>query len=118
MGGKSIAPQAITAVFQAFLQAQADLDEARTAVTAKQQVRDAALAAATAMIPSLRKYLAGTYGDSSTTYTDFGFTTPKEPVKTVQVKANAATKATATRKAHKAAETATAPVTAPVTKGS
>ena len=70
------------------------------------------------MIPSLRKYLAGTYGDSSTTYTDFGFTTPKEPVKTVQVKANAATKATATRKAHKAAETATAPVTAPVTKGS
>ncbi len=112
MGGKSLTPQAIAAVFQAYLQAQADLDEARTAVTAKQQARDTALAAAVAMIPPLKKYLAGTYGEESTTFTDFGFEAPKTPVKSAKVKAAAAEKATTTRKAHDAA--VKAPVPAPV----
>jgi hypothetical protein len=113
MGGKNVTPAALTAVFQAFLKAQADLETARTVVTAKQQARDAALAEAVAALPPLRKYLAGTFGEASTTYTDFGFTAPKAPVKTVQVKAAAATKATTTRKAHKAA--LTAPVPPPAT---
>ena len=116
MGGKSITPQAIAAVFQAYLQAQADLDSARTAVTAKKQARDAARAAAVAMIPPLRKYLAGTFGEASTTYTDFGFATPKKAAKTVQVKAVAAAKATTTRKAHKAAATAPVPAAPPPVK--
>ena len=113
MGGKNVTPQALTAVFEAYLKAQADLDDARTAITAKQQARDAALAAAVAALPPLRKYLAGTYGEESTTYASFGFTAPKTPVKTVQVKAAAATKATTTRKAHKAA--LDAPVPPPAT---
>ena len=116
MGGKSILPAAISAVFQAYLQSQADLDDARTAITAKQQARDTALAAAVAMLPELRKYLAGTYGEASTTYADFGFTAPKVPVKSAQVKAVAAEKATATRKAHTAAAKAPAPAPATTPK--
>ena len=116
MGGKNVTPAALTAIFQGFMKAQADLEAARTVVTAKQQARDAALAEAVAALPPLRKYLAGTYGEESTTYTDFGFTAPKTPVKTVQVKAAAATKATTTRKAHQAALTAPVPPAVPAPK--
>jgi hypothetical protein len=103
LGGKSLTPQAIAAAYQAYLQAQKDLDDARAVVAAKKAARDAALAGATAMTSPLRKYLAATYGEESPTYTAFGLPVTKKAAKTVQVKAAAATKASATRKSHKAA---------------
>ena len=123
LGGKSVTPQALAALFQAYLQTQQDLETARTAVTAKKQARDAALAAATAALPGLKQYLAATYGEQSTTYAAFGLPVAKVAVKTAEQKAEAATKAKATRAAHKAAQQATpappppaAPATTPVTK--
>jgi hypothetical protein len=77
-----------------------------------------------AVLPSLEKYVSGTYGVESTAFTTFGFTAPKKPVKPVRVRAVAATKATQTRKAHAAALKALVvespapvvqPVAAPVT---
>ena len=84
-----------------------DLEAARTTVTAKKQARDAALAAVQAVQPDLQKYLAATYGEQSTTYAAFGLPVTKKPVKTAEEKAEAAAKAKATRKAHKAAATST-----------
>jgi hypothetical protein len=103
LGGKSLTPQAIAAAYQAYLQAQKDLDDARTVVAAKKAARDAALAGAEAMTPPLRKYLAATYGEESPTYKAFGLPVPKKPVKSVHVRADAATKASVTRKRHEAA---------------
>lgn len=101
--GKPYTPQALAAVFQAYLQSQADLEAARVNVTAKKQARDAARAEAVALLPSLRSYVAATYGEDSPVFTSFGFTPHKAAQKSTHVKAAAATKATATRKAHEAA---------------
>jgi len=76
--------------------------------------RDTALAAARAVVPSLRSYVALTYGEESTTFTKFGFTRHKAPQKSALVKATAVAKATTTRKAHQAA--LHAPVPVPVTQ--
>ncbi|HEY8088149.1 MAG TPA: hypothetical protein VIF09_09895 [Polyangiaceae bacterium] len=113
LGGKSLTPQALAAVFQAYLQAEKDLLDARTTVTARQQARDAALGAALALMPDLRKYLSATYGEQSTTYAAFGLPVTQKPVKSAQTKAESAAKATATRKSHKAALTAPAAPPAP-----
>jgi hypothetical protein len=103
LGGKSLTPQAIAALFQAVLQAQQDLEAARTAVSAKKQARDAALQAALAILPDFRKYLAATYGEESTTYAAFGLPVTKQATRTAQEVAEAVAKAKATRKAHEAA---------------
>ncbi|HEY6463524.1 MAG TPA: hypothetical protein VIY73_25325 [Polyangiaceae bacterium] len=98
--GKSLTPQALSALFTAVLQAQKDLEDARANVTAKQQARDAALADVTAILPDFRKYLAVLFGEDSTAYAAFGLPTPKAAVRTAQNKADAVAKAKATRKAH------------------
>jgi hypothetical protein len=109
LGGKSLTPQALAAVYQAYLQAQADLDAARGVVTAKKQARDAALKTALATTPGLRKFLAATFGEESPTYVAFGLPVPKKPVKSAKVKADAVQKGTSTRARHKAALETTAP---------
>jgi|HubBroStandDraft_4_1064222.scaffolds.fasta_scaffold595392_1 hypothetical protein len=123
LGGKSITPPALSALFQAYLQAEQDLEAARTVVTTKMQARDAALTAATAAIPGLRSYLAATYGEQSATYAAFALPVDKAATRTAAEKAASAAKAKATRAAHKAAlakpaaEPAPAmPAAAPVTK--
>ena len=116
LGGKSITPRICPPLFSAALQAESDLEAARLGVVAKKQARDAALSAALAAVTPLQKYLAGTYGEESTTYAAFGLPVAKTPVKSAEVKAAAAAKATATRKAHKAAlasATPSTPATAP-----
>ena len=116
LGGKSLTPQALSALFQAYLQAESDLQAARNIVTAKTQARNAALAAVQAVQPDLQKYLSATYGEQSTTYAAFGLPVAKKPVVSVQVKAEAAAKAKATRKAHEAAATSTPAPSAPTSK--
>jgi len=113
LAGRSITPQALSAIFQAYLLAEHDLEDARTVVTAKKQARDAALAAVNETLPGLHKYLVATYGEESTTFASFGLPVTQKTVKTAETKAAAAAKAKATRAAHKAA--ATIPATAPAT---
>jgi hypothetical protein len=113
LGGKSFTPQALSALFQAYLQAEHDLEGARTVVTAKQQTRDAALAAVNEVLPGLHKYLVATYGEESTTFASFGLPVAKTVAKTAEVKAAAAAKAKATRAAHKAAAATAAPAPVP-----
>jgi hypothetical protein len=112
LGGKSITPQALAAVFEAYLQTEQDLEAARTVVTAKQQARDAALAAVNATLPNLHKYLAATYGEESATFTSFGLPATKKATKTVEVKAAAVQKSKATRASHKPPSGTTPPTPA------
>jgi hypothetical protein len=109
LGGKSLTPQALSALFQTYLQTEADLQSARAVVTAKQQARDAALAAVNDVLPPFHKYLAATYGEESTTFTSFGLPATKKPAKTAEVKAAAVQKSKATRASHKAAPVTTTP---------
>lgn len=101
IGGKSVTPQALSALFTAALQAQQDLDAANNVVTAKKQARNAARNAAVAMVVPLHRYLVGSYGADSPILEEFGFTaaTPKQP--TTEVKAQAVTKRRTTRAAKK-----------------
>jgi hypothetical protein len=113
LASKSITPQALASLFQAYIQAEKDLDVARTTVTDKEKVRDAALTAVDAVMPDFRKYLSATYGEQSTTYAAFGLPVTKKPVKMAAQKAEAAAKAKATRAQHKAALAAPAAPPAP-----
>lgn len=103
LGGVSTTQAALSAIFQAAIQAQTDLDDARAVVAAKVQAHKAALAAAAAAEVLLRRYAEATYGPTSTVLEDFGFTPAKPAEKSAAVKAESAAKATATRKAKKAA---------------
>ena len=113
LAGKSVTPQALSALFQAYLTAEQDLEAARSVVTTKMQARDAALAAATAVLPGLRSYLSATYGEESATYAAFALPVHQPTVKTAAEKAESAAKAKATRAAHKAALAKPAPEAAP-----
>jgi len=113
LGGKSLTPQALSAIFNAYLQAQADLDAARLVVMAKEQARDAALAAAEAMVPPLRSWAEASFGHASPILPDFGFKMLVATTRTAASKAASAAKAKATRAAHKAALAAAAPAPAP-----
>jgi hypothetical protein len=103
LAGKSLTPQALSAIFQAYLQAEKNLDAARQQVTAMMQARDAALAAADAAVPDLRKQMASAFGEQSTTYAAFGFPVTQKAELTADQKAARAAKAKATRAAHEAA---------------
>jgi hypothetical protein len=103
LGSASTTPQALLAVFQAALQAQADLDAAHTALHAKAQAYADAIAKANVSLDLLRRYAEATFGPTSPTLEDFGFTPEKPAVKSAAVKAASASKGTATRKAKKAA---------------
>jgi hypothetical protein len=112
LGGKSLTPQALSALFQTYLQTEADLEAARTTVTARQQARDTALAAVDGVLPQFHKYLVATYGEESTTFASFGLPVSKSVAKSAEVKAAAAAKAKATRASHKAAPVTTTPAPA------
>ncbi len=103
LGGQSVTAAALNAVFQAALQAQTDLDAARAAVSVKLAAHKAALAAASATAALLHKWAEATFGPASPVLEDFGFTPAAPADKPVAVKAKAAAKSTATRKAKKAA---------------
>jgi len=118
MGGKSLTPQAIAAVFQAALQALADLDAARSVVDTKLQAKNAAVAAADAMLALIQKYLGLTYANETAVYSAFGLEPPKAPEMTAATKAAAAAKGRATRARKKAAAQAAAASPAPETSPS
>lgn len=101
VGGKSVTPQALAALFTAAMQAQQDLDAASNVVKAKKQARNSARSAAVAMVVPLHRYVVGIYGAESPILEEFGFavTTPKQP--TTEVKAEAVTKRRSTRAAKK-----------------
>lgn len=114
LGGVSTTQAALSAIFQAALQAQTDLDAAHAALTAKVQAHKAALAAAAAAEVLLRRYAEATYGPTSPVLLDFGFTPETPADRPVATKASGAAKATATKKAKKAAvTTASAPAATP-----
>ena len=116
LGGKSLTPQALSAMFQSYLQAERDLEAARLVVAEKQQARDAAYAPLVGTLPALEKYLAATYGEDSTTFASFGLAAAKTGTRTAEDIAAAVVKGKATRAAHKAAKVAPVPAAAPVTK--
>ena len=101
VGGQSVTPQVLTALFTAAMQTQQDLDAANNVVKTKKQARNSARKAAVAMVVQLHRYLVGTYGADSPILEEFGFAvaTPKQP--TTQVKADAVTKRRTTRAAKK-----------------
>jgi hypothetical protein len=103
LGGASTTEAALSAIFQAALQAQSDLDAAHAALSAKVQAHKAALATAATTLVLLHKWAEATFGPESTVLSDFGFVPAKPAEKTSAVKAGSAAKATATRKAKKAA---------------
>jgi hypothetical protein len=103
LSGQSMTQAALNAIFQAALAAQNDLDAARATVKAKLATHKATLAVATATAAALHKWAEATFGVDSPTLEDFGFTPAQPADKTVAVKAEAAAKATKTRKAKKAA---------------
>jgi hypothetical protein len=103
LGGVSTTQAALAAIFQAALQAQSDLDAARTVVAEKVKAQQAALAVARTSEVLLHKWAQATFGLGSTVLQDFGFAVAKPADKPVAVKATGSAKATATRKAKKAA---------------
>jgi hypothetical protein len=115
LGGKSTTPKALTAVFQAVLDAEQDLVAARLVVADKLQARAAALAQASAILPGLIHAIAATYGEGSTPYVAFGFPTRKTPQRSAAGVAAAVTKGSATRAAHAAALAASTAPASPVT---
>ncbi len=113
LGGASITPQALMAIFQAALQAQNDLDAARRAVSSKVQAHKTALASARRTEKLLHRWAQGVFGPESPVLQDFGFEPAKPAEKSAAVKAGAAAKSTATRKAKKAAVKAATEPSAP-----
>jgi hypothetical protein len=113
LGGASTSEAALAAIFQAAIQAQADLDAARVVVATKVKAQQAALATARATEVLLHKWAEATYGLESPVLQDFGFAPAAVTDKPVAVKASGAAKATATRKAKKAALAAVGQPSAP-----
>jgi hypothetical protein len=103
LGSQSMTQAVLTAIFQAAINAQSDLDAARAVVKQKMQTHKATLKTANATAVLLHKWAEATFGVDSPTLEDFGFTPAQPADKTVAVKAEAAAKATKTRKAKKTA---------------
>ena len=103
LGGASTSEVALAAIFQAAIQAQADLDAARVVVAEKVKAQQAALATARNTEVLLHKWAQATFGLGSTALQDFGFAVARPADTPVAVKATGSAKATATRKAKKAA---------------
>jgi len=114
LGSQSMTQAVLTAIFQAAIDAQNDLDAARAVVKQKMQTHKATLKTAAVTAVLLHKWAEATFGVDSPTLEDFGFTPAQPADKTVAVKAEAAAKATQTRKAKKAAvQTVTEPSAQP-----
>jgi hypothetical protein len=105
-------PTTLMALFQSYI------DLADAAVTARAswliavQKEQAARATIVAALAALRAYVLLTYSQKAVdTLADFGFSPNKVVVKTAETKANAATKATATKKAKSQTTVSPEPVT-------
>jgi hypothetical protein len=103
LGGASTTEAALAAIFQAAIQAQTDLDAARTVVATKVKAQQAALATARTTEVLLHKWAEATFGPTSTVLEDFGFVPDAAADVTAAVKAASAAKGKATRAAKKAA---------------
>ncbi len=103
LGAQARLRAALAAIFQAAIQAQADLDAAHAALRTKVQAHKAALAAAATAEELLHKWAEGAFGPASPVLTDFGFVPAVAVDKTAAVKAASAAKGKATRAAKKAA---------------
>jgi hypothetical protein len=99
VGGKSMTPQQIVAIFQRHLDAMAALTKQRAQTTAAVQTERAERATAQAAVPYIRNYVAAAFGESSAQYASLGFAPRKPAQKTVESKAQAHVKMLATRKA-------------------
>jgi hypothetical protein len=99
LGGQLTPPADIVAVFTGAIQAQSDLEAAKTVYQQKLAAQQAAFVKAHVMEENLHAYASGAYGKTNPILSQFGFTPAKPPVKSVKVKASAAEKSAATRKA-------------------
>jgi hypothetical protein len=99
LGGQTKSPAQIVAVFTGAIQASTDLDAAKLSYQQKLAARDAAFAAADTTEEQLKSYVMGAYGKTNPVVTTFGFPVAKPTVRSVKVKADAITKAAATREA-------------------
>jgi hypothetical protein len=106
IAGTSYTPAALKAVLQAETDANEALDTSRAQMKQQVAAGRAARAKASAARKGLRAYILGTAGASAVQMLgDFGMVAPKSTgTKTAQVKAEAATKATATREARDASK--------------
>ena len=89
VGGKSMTPQQIVAIFQRHLDAMAALTKQRAQTTAAVQTERADRATAQAAVPYIRNYVAAAFGESSAQYASLGFAPRKPAQKTVESKAQA-----------------------------
>jgi hypothetical protein len=99
VGGKSMTPQQVVAIFQQHLDAMAALTKQRAQTTAAVQTERAARATAKAAVPYIRNYVAAAFGENSQQYASLGFALRKPAQKSVESKAQAHVKMLATRKA-------------------
>jgi hypothetical protein len=115
LAGTSYTPVALKALFQAEIDANNALDGSRAQMKEQVATTRATRAKAAAARKGLRAYILGNYGASAVQMLeDFGMNPPKPPgPKTVEVKAQAATKATATRKARAASKKLVVSVSSP-----
>jgi hypothetical protein len=99
VGGKSMTPQQVVAIFQQHLDAMAALTKQRAQTTAAVQTERAARTSAKAAVPYIRNYVAAAFGENSQQYASLGFALRKPAQKSVESKAQAHVKMLATRKA-------------------
>lgn len=98
-GGESYKVSDLVDVLQAPAAASTATDRAKAAYTAAVASERAARLKARTTRAALQNYIVGIHGESNTLLAEFGFKVKKQPAKTVEVKAGAAEKMRATRKA-------------------
>jgi hypothetical protein len=99
LAGQAITPADLVKLVQSSIDAANAIAPARAKWTAAVQASRASTKKLVPILQGLRAYLVNTYGPTSTVLVDFGFSPTKTVVKTPEVKAEAAVKAKATRKA-------------------
>ncbi len=99
LGGESLKVADLIDILEAPTAAAAATDKAKAAYTASVTAERAARTKARTTRVSLQSYLVGIHGEDSTILAEFGMVIKKQPAKTVEVKAEAAEKMRATRKA-------------------
>jgi|HubBroStandDraft_2_1064218.scaffolds.fasta_scaffold05805_3 hypothetical protein len=99
LAGKPITPADLEKLVQSRIDSANAIAPAKAKWTAAVQAYKVLNKQVTQSVRALRTYVINTYGPTSTVLADFGFSPPKAAVKTPEVKATAADKALATRKA-------------------
>jgi hypothetical protein len=99
LAGQAITPADLEKLVQSCIDSADAVAPAKAKWTAAVQASRALNKQVAPTLRGLRAYLVNTYGPTSTVLADFGFSPTKTVVKTTEVKAAAAEKAVATRKA-------------------